>query len=139
MRTLALAAAVAGLMLGFTPMASAHNSLIGSDPANGARLESGPQRIELRFDQPVQAGEGLNSVAVVGPSNDHWEAGSVRVASNVVTAQVRSLGPAGVYKIGYRVLSADGHPVSGELTFTLTKAGNGTPAPAGQQPGQAGA
>jgi hypothetical protein len=41
---------------------------------------------------------------------------------------VRELGPRGVYTIGYRVVSADGHPVSGKVTFTLTKAGNGTPA-----------
>jgi hypothetical protein len=46
----------------------------------------------------------------------------------VVTAPVRELGPAGVYTIAYRIISADGHPVSGTLTFTLTTAGDGTPA-----------
>ena len=40
---------------------------------------------------------------------------------------VAPLGPAGVYKIGYRIISADGHPVSGEVSFTLTTAGTGTP------------
>lgn len=116
-------------LLGTAGPAAAHNSLIGSNPANGASLAAGPAEVELRFDQPVQAGEGLNTVAVIGPNNDHWEAGPADVASNVVTVPVRTLGPAGVYKIGYRILSADGHPVSGQLAFTLTTAGSGTPAP----------
>jgi methionine-rich copper-binding protein CopC len=120
-------------LLGFATPASAHNSLIGSTPANGASLAAGPDQIELRFDQPVQSGQGFNTVAVIGPNNDHWEGSAPRVDSNVVTAPVRPLGPAGAYKIGWQILSADGHPVSGELTFTLTQAGNGIPAPAGQQ------
>jgi methionine-rich copper-binding protein CopC len=121
--------------VGSASPAIAHNSLIGSNPEDGAELAAGPQQIELRFDQPVQAGEGLNTIAVLGPGNDRWEAGPAVVASNVVTAPVRPLGPAGVYTIGYRILSADGHPVSGELRFTLTQAGTGTPAPAAPQAG----
>jgi methionine-rich copper-binding protein CopC len=137
MRKLAGLGAVLGVaclaLLGLATPASAHNSLIGSTPIDGVTMESGPDQIELKFDQPVQMGQGLNSIAVIGPNNDHWEGGPPEVASNVVTAPVRPLGPAGAYKVGWRILSADGHPVSGELTFTLATAGNGTPAPAGQQ------
>jgi methionine-rich copper-binding protein CopC len=110
--------------------ASAHNSLVSSNPTNEASLNAGPQTIVLTFDQPVQEGEGLNVVAVTGPDGDQWQGGSATVDSNVVSAPVRELGPAGVYTIGYRIVSADGHPVSGEVKFTLTEAGNGTPAPA---------
>jgi copper resistance protein C len=135
MRRLAGLVLVVGLaMLGSAPPAAAHNSLIGSEPKDGALLESGPVQIDLKFDQPVQAGQGLNSIAVIGPNNDRWEGGPVTVASNVVSTPVRPLGPAGTYKIGYRILSADGHPVSGELKFTLTRAGTGTPAEVGVPP-----
>jgi copper resistance protein C len=41
---------------------------------------------------------------------------------------VSPLGPAGVYEIGYRVVSDDGHPVSGKVSFTLTTAGPGAAA-----------
>jgi copper resistance protein C len=109
--------------------ASAHNSLTSSNPGDEATLDSGPGQVVLTFDQPVQEGEGLNSVAVTGPDGKPWQGGPAEVDSNVVTAPVRELGPKGVYTIGYRIVSADGHPVSGELTFTLTTAGNGTPAP----------
>ncbi|HEU5473175.1 MAG TPA: copper resistance CopC family protein [Actinophytocola sp.] len=133
MRTTGLLVVVLLALLGSTaPAGAVHNSLIGSNPANGAQLSVGPTEIELRFDQPVQSGAGLNTVSVVGPGDDHWEAGPASVASNEVTAPVRPLGPAGLYKIGYRILSADGHPVLGDLTFTLTTAGTGTPAPPSQ-------
>jgi len=109
--------------------AFAHNSLTGSNPVDEATLDAGPAEVVLTFDQPVQAGEGLNSVAVTGPDGKQWQGGPATVDSNVVTTPVRELGPKGVYTIGYRIVSADGHPVSGELKFTLTTAGNGTPAP----------
>ena len=35
--------------------------------------------------------------------------------------------PFGEYTIAFRVTSADGHPVSGTRTFTLTQDGTGTP------------
>jgi methionine-rich copper-binding protein CopC len=121
--------ALAGVgLVGLATPAFAHNSLTGSNPVNEASVDVGPKTVELTFDQPVQEGDGLNSVAVTGPDGSHWEAGAAEVDSNVVRAPVRELGPKGTYKIGYRIVSADGHPVSGELTFTLTKAAGGTPA-----------
>ncbi|KAA9166762.1 copper resistance protein CopC [Amycolatopsis acidicola] len=125
---LALAFTVAA-MLGMAAPASAHNVLISTDPGKGASLDTGPAKITLTFDAPVQGGN-INQISVVGPGNTQWAEGSVEISSNVISAGVRPLGPAGTYTVGYRILSADGHPVSGEYTFTLTKAGNGTPATA---------
>lgn len=131
MRRLLAVLALVGLgLFALAAPASAHNSLISSNPSNEASIDAGPQTVVLTFDQPVQEGQGLNSVAVTGPDGKEWQGGPASVESNVVSAPVRELGPKGVYTIGYRVVSADGHPVSGKVTFTLTKAGNGTPAPA---------
>ena len=47
-----------------------------------------------------------------------------------MSAPLRPLGPAGVYTIRYRVTSADGHPVSGSVSFRLTVAGPDAAAPA---------
>ena len=115
-------------VLGLATPAFAHNQLTSSNPTDKTSLDAGPGTVVLTFDQPVQAGEGLNTVAVTSENGDHWEGGVAEVASNVVTTPVRELGPAGDYTIAYRVVSADGHPVDGSLTFTLTEAGNGTPA-----------
>ncbi|MFE9744212.1 copper resistance protein CopC [Saccharothrix saharensis] len=138
--SLLLTGLVAGAVaLGTAAPASAHNVLISSDPKDGAQMEAGPATITLTFDQPVQAGEKFNTVTVTGPEGTRWEAdGEPTVKNNSVVFGVRPLGPAAEYAVGYRVLSADGHPVTGSLKFTLTKAGSGTPAPAaanGEQPG----
>lgn len=122
-------------VVGLATPAFAHNQLIASSPADEATVQESPASVELTFDQPVQQGEGLNTVAITGPDGANWGVGPAEVSSNVVTATVDELGPAGEYRIGYRILSADGHPVSGELTFTLATAGDGTPAPAEDQAG----
>lgn len=126
-RPVAVAALVLTALPGIASPALAHNVLVGSDPADGAHRDSGPRQVRLTFDQPVRA--GYDTVHVIGPNAQHWTAGPARVEGNDVTAPVRELGPAGAYAVVYRVLSDDGHPVTGKTTFTLTSAGRGAPAP----------
>jgi methionine-rich copper-binding protein CopC len=131
LRKLLAVLALTGLgLFALAGTASAHNTLVSSNPAADASVDAGPRTVVLTFDQPVQEGEGLNSVAVTGPDGKEWQGGPAKVDSNVVSAPLRELGPTGVYTIGYRIVSADGHPVSGKVTFTLTTAGDGTPAAA---------
>lgn len=120
-------------MVGMAGQALAHNVLVSSDPAEGQQLDAGPPVVTLNFDQYVQSEAGLSQVVVTGPDGGQWTTGEVEVNGTAVSAPLRPLGPAGDYTIGYRVLSADGHPVTGKITFTLTKPGTGTPAPASAQ------
>lgn len=120
-----LAAALA-LLLGAGP-AFAHAQLEGSDPADGATLPTGPSRVTLHFSDSMQA--GFNTLTVVGPDRLAYQEGDVAVAADSVSVAVKPLGPAGRYEIGYRVVSDDGHPVSGSVSFTLTTPGPGTGAP----------
>jgi methionine-rich copper-binding protein CopC len=122
----ALALVIAALVAG-AGVASAHNVLIGSDPPDGATLTAGPAQVRLTFDLPVR--EGFATVTVVGPGGTRWEDGAPVVYANTVSEKVRPLGPAGVYQVGYRIVSDDGHPVSGAIRFTLTTPGAGTPQP----------
>ncbi|GAA3535661.1 copper resistance protein CopC [Amycolatopsis ultiminotia] len=128
MRKTLLALAVTGVaLLATATPALAHNVLINSDPGNAASVAKGPAKVTLTFDQYVQNAD-VNQIAVTGPNGGQWAEGPVTVENNVLSAPLRPLGPAGKYTIGYRILSADGHPVSGEIPFTLTTAGTGTPA-----------
>jgi methionine-rich copper-binding protein CopC len=115
-------------LVGLAGPAYAHNQLVSSNPANEASLETGPSTVELVFDQAVQGSQELNTVVVIGPGDTQWQGGAPSVSGTTVSAPVRELGPAGEYRIGYQILSADGHPVRGEVTFTLTRAGTGAPA-----------
>jgi methionine-rich copper-binding protein CopC len=134
-----------GLLLGglFAPgIALAHNVLVGSDPVDGSKLDAGPSKILLRFDLPVQ--DGFNTVTLIGPDGSHFEDGTAQVDGSNVSVTAGPLGPAGLYRVGYRIVSDDGHPVSGSISFTLTKAGTGSghPGAAGSSPtagGDAGA
>jgi hypothetical protein len=129
MKRALIACLIAGAaVLGTAAPAAAHNALISSDPKDKTSLEAGPSTVTLTFDQDVQGGEGINKITVVDGGGGHYELpGDPMIKDNTVTQAVSALGKAGLYKIGYRILSADGHPVSGELTFTLTKDGTGTP------------
>jgi methionine-rich copper-binding protein CopC len=111
-------------------VAGAHNELIGSDPADGAQLPASPTRVVLIFDLPVQ--RGFSTVTVTGPDGQQWTAGPAVEEGAVVSAPLRPLGPAGQYTVGYRVLSADGHPVRGVVRFSLLRPGSAaTPSGAG--------
>ncbi|WP_436763447.1 copper resistance CopC family protein [Streptosporangium sp. V21-05] len=110
-------------LLGAVAPAQAHNVLISSDPRDGTELATGPERITLTFDQPVR--QGFAQISVIGPDGTRWEDGKTTVDRAKVSIGVKPLGPAGVYAVGYRILSSDGHPVSSKITFTLTAPGQG--------------
>lgn len=116
---LALAALLAG-----AGVASAHNVLTGSTPANGSTVDAMPSTVTLTFDLPVQ---NLDPVLVVtGPNGNVFSTGSATVSGNDISTSVAGGGPAGVYRAAYRIISADGHPVTGEISFTLASGGAGT-------------
>lgn len=118
-RGLVMLAALLTLVLGSALPALAHNSLTGSDPKDGATLDEAPARVVLTFDQPV--GEDGTGIVVQGPGKEAVQDGSVQVTDNKVTQPLKPLTEAGEYTIGYRAVSADGHPVTGELTFTVSE------------------
>jgi methionine-rich copper-binding protein CopC len=108
------------LLLGSTP-ALAHTKLLSSDPADGASLDSAPQRVSLTFNETMTP--GFSTITVVGPDGAHYETGQVGAEGGTVSIALLPLGAAGRYEIGYRVVSADGHPVTGSVAFTLTTPG----------------
>ena len=109
--------ALAVLLLTAGP-ASAHDVITGSDPADGATVPTAPTQVSVTFDETPQA-EGA-ALTVVGPDGAHREQGAVTVRDKVVAVPVGALPQTGRYEIGYRVVSSDGHPVSGSVAFTLT-------------------
>lgn len=102
--------------------AAAHNSLTGSDPQNGARVAAAPKRIELRFLATPK--EATTKVTVTGPDNVAATGGAPTFAGKRVSVPFTP-GAAGLYIVTYQLASDDGHPIKGEVRFTLT---TGTPA-----------
>jgi methionine-rich copper-binding protein CopC len=118
----AVAAVLAGLTVTAGPTA-AHAILVGVTPADGSTTRTAPARVVLRFDEGIR---DPSVVVVTGPRGraDH---GRTTVLDTTVTVPVSVTGP-GRYTVAYRVLSVDGHPVSGRTTFTYRgAAGAGAP------------
>lgn len=109
-------------------LAAAHDALVGSDPSDGASLATAPAQVRLTFTEAPQAAVAT----VTGPGGSRWEARPAEVLGSEVTVPLRPLGPAGVYTVGYRVVSSDGHPLTGTVRFILTQPGAGQAARAGQ-------
>ena len=97
--------------------ASAHDRLTGSSPADGSSLASAPEQIRLDFSEEVQD-LGL-TVLVKDPSGASVADGEARVDGRSVVQPVETLTLSGRYTVAYRVVSSDGHPISGRATFTL--------------------
>ncbi|MFI6904993.1 copper resistance protein CopC [Nonomuraea sp. NPDC050394] len=130
---LLLACAAVG---GWIAPAQAHNVLVSSDPRADAVLTAAPQRVTLVFDQPVR--QGYAQIGLTGPGGEALTAGATVVAKERVSVPLKALTADGAYVVGYRILSSDGHPVTGQVRFTLKLSAPGGEAPPGDgRPGAA--
>lgn len=125
----ALAAAIALLVGGAAP-ASAHASLVGSDPDDGAVLAQAPAVVTLRFDEPVDVVPG--AVRLRLPSGEavqldaEADAGGRAVTADLPGALAERL--RGTVALSWRVVSDDGHPLAGVLVFSVGAASGGVSA-----------
>nr|WP_297426021.1 copper resistance CopC family protein [uncultured Actinotalea sp.] len=110
-------AVLLGGVVGTAP-ASAHDRLVGSDPADAAVLEQGPASVVLTFnaDQlPVGA-----AVLVRDPAGADRADGDPVVDGATVTQALQPGLPAGAYTVQWRSVSGDGHPIEGTFGFEVT-------------------
>ena len=119
-----LAALTAALSLSIGS-AAAHSVVLSSSPEDGAQIAEAPERVTVTFNETLQ--EQFAALTVVGPDGNLWSKGDPIIEGATAAVELDGLGPVGEYTIAYRVTSADGHPVSGTRTFTLTQEGTGTP------------
>lgn len=121
--------AITVLALTFIPgIASAHAILESSSPEPSALLTSSPKEIRLDFDEEVE--DTLGDIRLYDSEQREVSIGkTVRSASDVskVSAEVPAL-KTGVYAVVWRVVSADGHPISGAFPFEIGAKSTGTSA-----------
>ncbi|MDN3266486.1 copper resistance protein CopC [Streptomyces sp. MA15] len=110
--------AVAGALLAGAAPASAHAALTGSDPAQGAVVDTAPSQVSLTFSEPIAVSD--DSVRVLDPKGERVDKGDPANPSGT-TYSVRLVSglPDGTYTVAYQVVSADSHPVAGAFTFSI--------------------
>lgn len=132
-RSAALVAVLVGLglaLLGAGP-AAAHNTLVSSDPADGTTAATAPAQVTLTFNEPPVA---LGTVVEVrAPDGRVVSSGEAVLTGASVAQGLSGELPAGDYSVLWRVTSADGHPIEGQLTFTAQG-----PTTVGDEPAAAG-
>lgn len=99
------------------PPAVAHDALLSSDPADGAVVTEPPVMVVLTF-AAAQAEIGTE-VVVTGSDGASWSDGAAMVSGTTVTQPLKAGMPSDGYTVQWRSVAADGHPVSGTLTFTV--------------------
>jgi methionine-rich copper-binding protein CopC len=96
--------------------ASAHADLVSTTPVDGAVLESAPQSLTLSFNSTL-----LEAMVELAVSNSDGELVSGVLVESVGTDAIAQW-PAGLpgdaYEVAYRIVSQDGHPVTGSLRFS---------------------
>lgn len=115
---------LAAVLLTASP-AAAHDELADSDPAAGDSLASAPAEITLTYSADIL--EMGAEVIVVDAEGTDWVEGTPLVEGQVVTATVGADMPVAGYEVRWRVVSSDGHPISGVIPFTV---GDAEPLPA---------
>ena len=115
--------------------AGAHAVLLSTQPADGAVLREPPARVTFSFNEPVQLIDGR----VLDGAGRVRASGAPGVALGLETTLDLPAGLAmGGYIATYRVVSADGHPVSGSIAFAVGEGAAAwqapTAAPAAQSP-----
>jgi methionine-rich copper-binding protein CopC len=105
-----------GASLPAAPAAFAHDQLISSSPAPDARLDKTPTSITLTFSSPLL--ELGHEVRVVDDNAKNWVGGVAALNRETLTQALPEL-PDGGYQVSWRVVSADGHPISGSYEFRL--------------------
>ncbi|MCX4828189.1 copper resistance protein CopC [Streptomyces sp. NBC_01016] len=110
--------AVTGALLAGAAPASAHAALTGSDPKQGAVVDTAPKKVSLTFSESVAISDG--AVRVLDPAGKRVDDGKVAHSGGTTyTVGVHSGLPDGTFTVAYQVVSADSHPVAGAYTFSI--------------------
>jgi len=109
----------AALMLSFvlSPSAMAHSDEISADPPADSVLQVMPAQVTITFNEAL-----LEAGAALVVTADTGQVVSVEpavVQDRSIRADISGGGP-GTYQVAYRVVSGDGHPVTGTYAFTVS-------------------
>ena len=120
MRLLAAALASVVAVVVTSAPASAHEDLVSSTPAEGQSLSVAPTEVVLTFtDQLKDFGPDSNEVIVADATDTDWAAGPPVLGEATATVPLKTGMPTGDYQIRWRVVSSDGHPISGSISFRI--------------------
>jgi methionine-rich copper-binding protein CopC len=119
-RTIAVLAASAALVLSGAVPALAHAHLVRATPAVGGTVQTPPSEVTLRFNERLEA--KFSSVVVrdsAGKQVDKGDGAVDKSDRTLMRVQLQQPVAPGVYRVEWKVMSADTHKVDGNFTFKV--------------------
>lgn len=105
-----------GIVVFSSGPAAAHTDLLDTNPPNAATVLELPDALGLTFANTVD--DDAVAASVTDVNGRDLGAGPVRVNGDTVTIPVRSA-PPGPVVLAWSLVGPDGHPLSGELSWTV--------------------
>ncbi len=114
-----LAALTTALGILATP-AFAHDELVDQSPKTNEVVAAGIVEIKLTFsDELIALGDGSGSeIVILDAQGESVNNGCAVVEGNTATARA-DIDQPGVYQVGWRAVSSDGHPISDSFRFEV--------------------
>ena len=100
----------------FSNQAYAHTGLESSNPANGSSVTEALHEIILTFETKI---EETSSFKLVNDTNEEVAVSNISIVENTMTGIVDRNIENGSYSIQWKIIGVDGHPIKGEIPFTL--------------------
>lgn len=95
--------------------AFAHASLLDTQPSDDALLVAAPTEVRLRFNEPVAP----LVFKLLLPNGSVVPLDQISTERDGLRVTLPARDAAGTYLLSWRVVSADGHPVGGALTYSV--------------------
>ncbi|WGD37927.1 copper resistance CopC family protein [Lysinibacter sp. HNR] len=102
--------------------AHAHDRLISSQPSDSAQIDAAPENVSLTFSDTILNIGSL--IRVTDSAGKDWIDGEPSHDARLLTQKLLPGAADDTYTVAWRVVSSDGHPISGSFVYTV---GTGTP------------
>ncbi|MBP2080079.1 copper resistance protein CopC [Oceanobacillus polygoni] len=110
-------AAIAALLVTcFSTSAFAHSHIQESNPADGDVVTEPLEEIVLEFDGGIEQGSFIEVTTTAGEA---VEVQDIEIGDGTLTGTVAEPLANDEYHVNWSIISADGHPLEGEFTFTV--------------------
>ena len=100
--------------------ATSHEQLVDQEPKSGQVLEAGIAEVRLSFsDDLISLDNSAGSEIVILDENQNPVNNGCAVIDARTAIARADIDTPGTYQVGWRVVSGDGHPISGNFSFVV--------------------
>lgn len=115
---------------------SAHAYITNSNPSENEILEEAPEKVYIEFNEKIQT--GFTILNVLNTSGERVDQKNIVINPDTeksIEVDLKPELPNDIYTVEWRVVSADGHSVSGMLPFSIGELPKGASFPTQQENG----